>query len=106
MNGLTTPVCYRRGVSKPGSVAARRPRRAWSSRHASGFEPARILDGGYAGWVASAAPVGVGETVPAPARFTPRLQARRRVTTGDVRGLMRAPDVVLIDARGPAEFHG
>jgi thiosulfate/3-mercaptopyruvate sulfurtransferase len=80
--------------------------RAWWSLHAYGYETARILDGGYAAWAASAAPIGMGDEHPAPARFTPRLQARRRVTTGDVRGLMGAPDVVLIDARGPAEFHG
>jgi thiosulfate/3-mercaptopyruvate sulfurtransferase len=83
--------------------------RAWWSLHAYGFESARILDGGFAGWVAGGAPIGVGETIAADlssARFTPNLQVRRRVTTGDVRGLMGAPDVVLIDARGPAEFHG
>jgi thiosulfate/3-mercaptopyruvate sulfurtransferase len=80
--------------------------RAWWSLHAYGLESVRILDGGYAAWVASGAPIGVGEDHAVPARFTPRLQARQRVTTGDVRGLMGAPDVVLIDARGPAEFHG
>ena len=80
--------------------------RAWWSLHAYGYETARILDGGYASWAASGAPIGMGDDRPAPARFTPRLQPRRRVTTGDVRGLMGAPDVVLIDARGPAEFHG
>jgi thiosulfate/3-mercaptopyruvate sulfurtransferase len=80
--------------------------RAWWSLHAYGFESARILDGGYAAWVGSGLPIGVGEERPRAGRFTPRLQGRRRVTTGDVRGLMGAPDVVLIDARGPAEFHG
>jgi len=80
--------------------------RAWWSLYTYGFETARILEGGYAGWVATGAPVGVGDTVPPSGRWTPRLQARRRVTTGDVRALMGAPDVVLIDARGPAEFHG
>jgi thiosulfate/3-mercaptopyruvate sulfurtransferase len=80
--------------------------RAWWSLHAYGYETARILDGGYAEWAASGGPIGMGEDRRPPARFTPRLQARRRVTTGDVRGLMGAPDVVLIDARGPAEFHG
>ncbi len=80
--------------------------RAWWSLNAYGYETARILDGGYAAWAASGAPIGMGNEAPAPARFTPRIQARRRVTTGDVRGLMGAPDVVLIDARGPAEFHG
>jgi thiosulfate/3-mercaptopyruvate sulfurtransferase len=80
--------------------------RAWWSLHAYGFESARILDGGYPAWVATGAPIGVGDEEAAPARFTPRLQVRRRVTTGDVRGLMASPDAVLIDARGPAEYHG
>jgi thiosulfate/3-mercaptopyruvate sulfurtransferase len=80
--------------------------RAWWSLHAYGFGDARVLDGGYAGWVSTGQPIGVGVDRPRQGRFTPKLQARRRVTTGDVRGLMGAPDVVLIDARGPAEFHG
>ena len=42
----------------------------------------------------------------APASFTPRAQVRQRLTTTDVRGLLGAPDVLLVDARGPAEFHG
>lgn len=80
--------------------------RAWWSLYAYGFESARILDGGYPAWVASGAAVRAGAESPAPARFTPRLQVRRRVTTGDVRGLMGAAEAVLIDARGPAEYHG
>ena len=80
--------------------------RAWWSLHAYGFESARILDGGYPAWVASGSPIGVGDEDAPPARFTPRLQVRRKVTTGDVRGLMASPDAVLIDARGPAEYHG
>ena len=42
----------------------------------------------------------------APAPFTPRAQVRQRLTTTDVRGLLGAPDVLLVVARGPAEFHG
>ncbi len=80
--------------------------RAWWSLHAYGHPSARILDGGYAAWLASGHPIGVGEERRRLDRFTPRLENRRRVTTGDVRALMGAPDVVLIDARGPAEFHG
>jgi thiosulfate/3-mercaptopyruvate sulfurtransferase len=80
--------------------------RAWWSLFAYGFESAMILDGGYPAWVAGGGPVHEGVEPPAPSRFTPRLQVRRRVTTGDVRGLMGSADVVLIDARGPAEYHG
>ena len=28
------------------------------------------------------------------------------MTTAEVRGLLGAPDVLLVDARGPAEYHG
>ena len=38
--------------------------------------------------------------------FTPHTQVRQRLTTSDVRGLLGAPDVLLLDARGPAEYHG
>jgi thiosulfate/3-mercaptopyruvate sulfurtransferase len=80
--------------------------RAWWSLHAYGFAAGRVLDGGYAAWSDGAYPVSGGVETPRPARFTPRLEARRHVTTADVRGLLGAPDVLLVDARGPAEFHG
>jgi thiosulfate/3-mercaptopyruvate sulfurtransferase len=80
--------------------------RAWWSLRAYGFDTALVLDGGYPAWAAGTFPVSGGVEGPRPARFTPSLQLRRHVTTADVRGLLGAPDVVLVDARGPAEFHG
>lgn len=80
--------------------------RAWWSLRAYGFESARVLEGGYAGWSDATFPVRGGVETAEPARLTPHLQARRHVTTADVRGLLGAPDVLLVDARGPAEFHG
>ncbi|HYO44968.1 MAG TPA: sulfurtransferase [Candidatus Limnocylindrales bacterium] len=80
--------------------------RAWWTLRAYGFESARVLEGGFSAWTDGTFPVGGGEETATPARLTPRLQARRHVTTGDVRGLLGAPDVLLVDARGPAEFHG
>lgn len=80
--------------------------RAWWSLRAYGFETARVLDGGYPAWVAGGYPVAAGHVDAAPARFTPRLDARRHVTTADVRGLLGLSGVVLVDARGPAEYHG
>ena len=45
---------------------------------------------------------------PAPATtgFTVRGPNRIRLTTADVRGLLGSPDVTLLDARAPAEYHG
>ena len=48
-----------------------------------------------------------GIVAPCPATRSRRAaQARQRLTTADVRGLLGAPDVQLVDARGPAEYHG
>jgi len=80
--------------------------RAWWTLRAYGFESARVLDGGFPAWVDGSFAIAEGEAVAVPARLTPHLQARRHVTTADVRGLLGAPDVLLVDARGPAEFHG
>jgi thiosulfate/3-mercaptopyruvate sulfurtransferase len=80
--------------------------RAWWTLRAYGFESARVLEGGYGAWTEGTFPVRGGIETAVPARLTPRLQPRRHVTTADVRGLLGAPDVLLVDARGPAEFHG
>jgi thiosulfate/3-mercaptopyruvate sulfurtransferase len=80
--------------------------RAWWSLRAYGFDTARALDGGYPAWVEGALPIAEGDEVAVASVFTPRLQARRHVTTAEVRGLLGAPDVQLLDARGPAEYLG
>ena len=80
--------------------------RVWWSLRAYGYEAARILEGGWPAWVAGAHPIANGEPDVAPAAFTPRAQVRQRLTTADVRGLLGSPEVLLIDARGPAEYRG
>lgn len=80
--------------------------RIWWSLRAYGYESARIVEGGWPAWVEGGHPIANGQVTPAPATFTPRAQARERLTTADVRGLLGAPDVLLVDARGPAEFRG
>ena len=80
--------------------------RAWWSLRAYGYEAARVLEGGWPAWVAGGHPVANGTPEVRPATFTPRAQMRDRLTIADVRGLLGSPDVQLLDARGPAEFHG
>ena len=80
--------------------------RAWWSLRAYGFDAARVLEGGYPAWADGGYPVASGPETPVPARFTPRLDTRRHVTTADMRDLLGAPGVLLVDARGPAEYHG
>ncbi len=80
--------------------------RVWWSLRAYGFDSARILEGGYPAWADGGFPVEAAPVTAAAGQFTPRLEARRHVTTADVRGLLGAPDVLLVDARGPAEYLG
>lgn len=80
--------------------------RAWWSLRAYGCESARILGGGWPAWASAGLPVATGEALASPAVFTPRAQTRLRLTTADVRGLLGAPDILLLDARGPAEYRG
>jgi thiosulfate/3-mercaptopyruvate sulfurtransferase len=80
--------------------------RVWWSLRAYGIESVRILDGGYPAWVDEGRPVSNAVLTPAAGRFTPRAQARLRLTTADVRALLGSIDVALIDARAPAEYRG
>lgn len=83
--------------------------RVWWSLRAYGLETVRVLDGGFPAWVeegrpvsSAAMPIGLGRL---PASFTPRGPSMH-LTTADVRGLLGAPDVTLVDARAPAEYRG
>ena len=101
--------------------------RVWWTFRAYGLEHVRILDGGYPAWEASghptvraaAEPVGAfargaaeeagaggSAGVGAGAAFTPSGPNGLSVTTADVRGMLGAPDVTLLDARAPAEYRG
>jgi thiosulfate/3-mercaptopyruvate sulfurtransferase len=80
--------------------------RAWWSLRAYGFDSVRVLDGGFPAWVDGGRPLSHAAAAPAPARFTPHAQVRTRLTTADIRALLGSSDVLLIDARGPAEYRG
>jgi thiosulfate/3-mercaptopyruvate sulfurtransferase len=80
--------------------------RTWWSLRVYGLESARILDGGFPAWAEEGRPVSSATAPPPAGRFTPRAQARMRLTTADVRALLSSPDVLLLDARAPAEYRG
>lgn len=80
--------------------------RAWWSLRAYGLESVRILDGGYPAWVGEGRAISNAEAKPMPSGFTVRGPNRTRLTTPDVRGLLGAPDVTLLDARAPSEYRG
>ncbi|HXG26355.1 MAG TPA: rhodanese-like domain-containing protein, partial [Candidatus Binatia bacterium] len=80
--------------------------RTWWSLRVYGFESARILDGGIVAWLAEGRPLSSAAPAPPRATFTPRAQLRIRLTTSDVRALLGSTDVLLVDARAPAEYRG
>ena len=80
--------------------------RAWWSFRAYGLESVRVLDGGFPAWAAEGREVSNARTGPGGPGFTVRGPNRMRLTTQDVRGLLGSPDVTLLDARAPAEYHG
>ncbi|MDH4141508.1 MAG: sulfurtransferase [Chloroflexota bacterium] len=86
--------------------------RVWWTLRAYGMESVRILDGGFPAWEDEGRPVTRSVLEPGlpswtlPARFTPRGPNRLLLTTADVQGLLLSPDVTLLDARAPAEYHG
>jgi thiosulfate/3-mercaptopyruvate sulfurtransferase len=83
--------------------------RVWWSLQAYGLDQVRILDGGFPAWEAEGRPVtrslndGIELAV---SPFTPRGPNRMLLTTSDVRGMLGAPSVALLDARAPAEYRG
>ena len=80
--------------------------RAWWSLQAYGLESVRVLDGGYPAWVSEGRAISNAQVTPMPSGFTVRGPNRMRLTTADVRGLLGAPDVTLLDARAPSEYKG
>jgi thiosulfate/3-mercaptopyruvate sulfurtransferase len=86
--------------------------RVWWTLRAYGLESVRVLDGGFPAWETEGRPVTrtVVESLAGPlaptSTFTPRGPTRLHLTTADVRGLLGAPDVTLLDARAPAEYRG
>ncbi|HEX5148905.1 MAG TPA: sulfurtransferase, partial [Candidatus Limnocylindrales bacterium] len=86
--------------------------RVWWTLRAYGLESVRILDGGFPAWESEGRPVTrtvvdtLSTTMTLPTTFTPRGPTRLQLTTSDVRGLLGAPDVTLLDARAPAEYRG
>jgi len=83
--------------------------RVWWSLQAYGLEQVRILDGGFPAWQEEDRPVSRsltdGMELPV-APFTPRGPNRMHLTTSDVRAMLGAPSVALLDARAPAEYRG
>lgn len=80
--------------------------RVWWSLLAYGLDSVRILDGGYPAWRAEGRDIAKTAVQPEPAVFTPRMNPRLRLAAPDVRALIGSPDILILDARAPAEYRG
>jgi thiosulfate/3-mercaptopyruvate sulfurtransferase len=78
---------------------------AWALRY-YGHDAVRLLEGGYARWVAENRPVTGDATVVLPARFTPHPRPALRRTADDVARALGRADVLLVDARPPEQYVG
>ncbi len=87
-------------------TAATYAARAWWTLRVYGMDSTRILSGGLEAWQGIGQPVSDALELRPSATFTPRLQARMRLTAAEIRDLMASPQVQLLDARAAAEFRG
>jgi thiosulfate/3-mercaptopyruvate sulfurtransferase len=80
-------------------------RLAWALRY-YGHDAVRVLDGGFARWVAEGRPTATDLPAPPKSAFTPRARPGLRRTSDDVARSLGAPGVLLLDARAPAQYEG
>jgi thiosulfate/3-mercaptopyruvate sulfurtransferase len=94
-------VVYDGGGPEPTGAAAR----AWWTLRWAGHEDVRVLDGGYAAWVAAGQPVTTEVPAPMSGDFAVRAGAMP-VWSAEDAALAGTGEGVLIDARVPARFRG
>jgi thiosulfate/3-mercaptopyruvate sulfurtransferase len=78
---------------------------AWALRY-YGHDEVRILDGGFARWVAEGRPTEGGAPAVAKAVFSAQPRGELRRTSDEVARALGDPGVLLIDARAPAQYEG
>ncbi len=98
VDGTVTVVAY---DAQQGSVAAR----LWWMLRYLGHEHARVLDGGWGGWLAGGHPVGRDVRARAPRTFVPRVRSGALADVDEVRRL-RGGAARLVDSRAPERYRG
>jgi thiosulfate/3-mercaptopyruvate sulfurtransferase len=93
-------IVYDAGGAPPTGAAAR----AWWILRWAGLADVRVLDGGYAAWVAAGGPTTRTEPTPTPGDVTVSAGSLPVVDAAGAQTV--AADGVLLDARVPARFRG
>jgi thiosulfate/3-mercaptopyruvate sulfurtransferase len=90
--------------SAGGSLAAVR---AWWLLRAYGHRFVAVLDGGLPKWLHEGRPLDAGSPRPRPARpFSGDFDTHQMVSTNQLVGLIKQPEILLLDARAPERFRG
>jgi thiosulfate/3-mercaptopyruvate sulfurtransferase len=80
--------------------------RLWWCLAYYGHTNARILDGGWARWLAEGRPVTMAASLPEPATFTPRTDESQLATAEYVLSAIDDPGIVILDVRSDEEWRG
>ena len=71
-----------------------------------GHSQAKVLNGGWNKWLKEKKPVSTEVPTPAPAQFTVQRDIQKICLVDDLLAAMKRPNIVIIDARSPAEYSG
>jgi thiosulfate/3-mercaptopyruvate sulfurtransferase len=80
--------------------------RLWWALHYYGHHQVRILDGGWAKWLAEGRPVTADPPTVRAVTFTPRVQPEWRADAAAVREAAQSSRVAVVDCRTPDEWAG
>jgi thiosulfate/3-mercaptopyruvate sulfurtransferase len=80
--------------------------RLWWVLDYNGHQKAKVLNGGWNKWVKEKHPVTTAVSTPPPAQFTPQVNAQKICLVEDLLVEMQGSNVVIVDARSPAEYSG
>lgn len=82
------------------------PFRLWLGARLYGHESVRVLDGGFAKWIAEDRPLSRQIRHPSPARWTQRMGDPLLASADEVAAGALDPGVVVLDSRPPEQFRG
>ena len=82
------------------------PARLWWVLDYYGHPKAKVLNGGWNKWVKEKHPVTTEVPTPPPTQFSVQMEAQKICLVEELLGEMKRPNVVVVDARSPAEYSG
>ena len=82
------------------------PSRLWWVLDYYGHSKAKVLNGGWNKWTKEKRPVTIEVLTPQPTQFNVQMDAQKICLVEEVLVDMKRPNVVIVDARSPAEYSG